>query len=669
MASIQHFLPKLEKSPDAIMEYWLTETEQQSKLLQAVLDPHNFKILYANDQFCYWSGIAEEGGDFRDQDFCLFDLFADFEIETQQALYRRHIFPLILRDIYGIEPPQWRLSDEPHVVTFYNEVTEEKHYIQFWLRSEHLRVERIDPELDEFGEIDWENQVSLPSQLLEERIQWSNYRVRGQLLWEGFEITRQETIRRLMDLLISCESMFEQDTFCAFGDQMRSLFHAETLAILSLQQGQVQFLICNRKQLDTHDFDSLDDFPGSHFLRAAEGNRVWNVPNLEQDHPTVLEEYLLDKGCGSLLLIPLRLPLSEMEEGKAGQLLGVVAMGSQRANNFEQIDACHAEELIPALRMALREATGEKLARVHPSVEWRFRQEAERRSLGMASEPIVFAQVYPLYGMSDIRGSSQERNRAIQEDLVAQFQSALELVESALEFKAIAFLEQLKLDLLAYLERLQGGIQVEDETTALQYLRQHIEVYFDYFRQCGEKTERQVREYLEACGNEHHCIYTSRDRYDQQINQLNHHLRETWDKWQSRMQDIFPHYCDLQVSDGIDHMVYVGSSIHEGFSPFHLHSLRYEQLRALCDCDSQKSIVLNKSAGNIWGKWRNCPPTVMSGYNIPYFVPMKPTTSPNCGNFFILPNVWEWNISGFVSCKIRSDKKSNPCYYLPSKSF
>jgi nicotinamide mononucleotide adenylyltransferase len=34
----------------------------------------------------------------------------------------------------------------------------------------------------------------------------------------------------------------------------------------------------------------------------------------------------------------------------------------------------------------------------------------------------------------------------------------------------------------------------------------------------------------------------------------------------------------------MDHMIYVGKSIDPKFSQFHLHSLRYEQLRAICDC-------------------------------------------------------------------------------------
>ena len=43
-------------------------------------------------------------------------------------------------------------------------------------------------------------------------------------------------------------------------------------------------------------------------------------------------------------------------------------------------------------------------------------------------EPILFPDVYPLYGVSDIRDSSDYRNRALQSDLVEQFKMVQEII-------------------------------------------------------------------------------------------------------------------------------------------------------------------------------------------------------------------------------------------------
>jgi ferredoxin len=87
-----------------------------------------------------------------------------------------------------------------------------------------------------------------------------------------------------------------------------------------------------------------------------------------------------------------------------------------------------------------------------------------------------------------------------------------------------------------------------------------------------------------ACQNDQQCVYWARARYDQMIHQINRQLRQTWDKWQHQMQQVTSHYCDVEATDGIDHMIYTGHSIDPQFTQFHLRSLRYEQLRAMCDC-------------------------------------------------------------------------------------
>ncbi|HAG85749.1 MAG TPA: histidine kinase, partial [Cyanobacteria bacterium UBA12227] len=137
---------------------------------------------------------------------------------------------------------------------------------------------------------------------------------------------------------------------------------------------------------------------------------------------------------------------------------------------------------------------------------------AERRSWGLPPEPIIFTNVHPMYGISDIRGSSDERNRSIQADLLAQFNLAVGVVDAVYQNQELPFLEQLRLDLLAYMERLNKGVMVDAEVTAVQYLRTNLEIYFDYFRQCSEEAEKAVNTYKQACTNDHQCVYVARDR-------------------------------------------------------------------------------------------------------------------------------------------------------------
>ena len=58
-------------------------------------------------------------------------------------------------------------------------------------------------------------------------------------------------------------------------------------------------------------------------------------------------------------------------------------------------------------------------------------------------EPIVFDQIYPLYGVSDIRGSSTHRNAAIQADLVAHLELARDILQLGYAYSPLPLLTAL----------------------------------------------------------------------------------------------------------------------------------------------------------------------------------------------------------------------------------
>ncbi len=565
---------------------WLNRLQQHSKLLMALVEPNHFTLQYANESFCRITGITALNFNVQNQGIHLWELFLDVDKTLQEKLYRRHLLTVVLRDLYHIEQTCWRVLDEPMMACLKSSSNAEPRCIQFWLRSEHLKVERIDPQIDEFADLGLSElpvEQIIPQESWEERLQLDNYRVKGQLLWEGLDVTHQEIIRRLINLLIERDSVLRPDKFQVFNQQMRSLFRAENILLLRVKRQEVKLFTNEDDRVMQTKVYPLESLQNSHFIRAAQANSVYRVPNLCSDCQTEFEQNLVNDGVRSLLLIPLLVSTSEAEESPK-QLMGMVGLTSTHPNNFDQLDISHAEALIPALASALRQAAQGQFNHIHPSVEWRFLEEAERRSWGLPPEPIIFTNVHPMYGISDIRGSSDERNRSIQADLLAQFNLAVGVVDAVYQNQELPFLEQLRLDLLAYMERLNKGVMVDAEVTAVQYLRTNLEIYFDYFRQCSEEAEKAVNTYKQACTNDHQCVYVARDRYDKMIHEINNRLRETWERWQVRMQQIIPHYCDLDLTDGMDHMIYVGASINPQFTLFHLHCLRYEQLRAICDC-------------------------------------------------------------------------------------
>lgn len=593
---------------------WLSYFQQSSRLLLAVIEPITLTLQYANDYFCQMVAVDSTGST-GNLGHVLEQRLSEADNTAIQRLYRRHLLHRVLQRLYQIKPQGWRLLDEPVMIALQSPLYPEPRYIEFWLRSDQLTLTRLDSQLDEFADLGLapmtvqalEVMLTDPAQFdaLTQRLQLDNYEIEGWLLLEGLDITEREIVRRITQLLIDRDSILRPQKFSELNHQMRSLFRAQNTLLLSIEGEQIRLLMGSLSDEPHTTLYPLQSLQQSHFMHAIRTNQVLVVPDLAQDPRTDGGRQLLAMGVRSLLLIPLMLPIGVGDTGQAHeatesdpasiptpvtlQAVGVVALLNDRPHSFDAIDCRYAEQLIPAFARALTAAQRQLvqqrfMTNIHPAVEWRFLQEAERRGLGLPSESIVFTSVYPLYGISDIRGSSDERNRAIQADLLEQFHLGLAVVDAACNARDTILGKQLRLDLLEHIRQMQECVTVDAEVSRLRYLRDHVEIYFDYFAQCGEAAIAAVTAYRAACANEHECVYSARAYYDNLIRQINALLRETWERWQGTMQRTTPHYCDIEATDGIDHMLYAGASIDPKFGSFQLRSLRYEQLCAVCDC-------------------------------------------------------------------------------------
>ena len=122
-------------------------------------------------------------------------------------------------------------------------------------------------------------------------------------------------------------------------------------------------------------------------------------------------------------------PLIDGEE-----TIGMLELATPTPGMLNPISAHKVENVLPLFAAAVkrvkeematevRAIIQEECTAIHPSVQWRFFQAGmnllnrRRADAKAAMEEIVFKDVYPMYGMSDVRNSSLERNTAIQNDL------------------------------------------------------------------------------------------------------------------------------------------------------------------------------------------------------------------------------------------------------------
>jgi hypothetical protein len=95
-------------------------------------------------------------------------------------------------------------------------------------------------------------------------------------------------------------------------------------------------------------------------------------------------------------------------------------------------------------------------------------------------EPIAFRDVFPLYAISDIRGSSTYRSAAIQADLLAQLDLARQVLATARAARPLPILDQLAHRIDAHVADLEVNLKSGDELAVIEFLRADIEALFGH---------------------------------------------------------------------------------------------------------------------------------------------------------------------------------------------
>ena len=286
------------------------------------------------------------------------------------------------------------------------------------------------------------------------------------------------------------------------------------------------------------------------------------------------------------------------------KIIGVFELGAAESNQLNSVVASHVEPIIPLITTALKRTLDEietalevivqeQFTSIHPSVSWRFFDAAEnllkQKQGGTKAtiEEIIFPEVYPLYGQSDIKGSSTERNNAIQADMIEQLNLAKDILELAITKYHLPIYNQLRFKLVTCIRQMKKGLGAGDEIEVLEFLKRDIYPVFGYFRTLGTEMDEAVEEYKLALNEALGVIYNKRKDYEQSVRLINNGIAEHLRKAQVAAQDMFPHYFEKYKTDGVEHNIYIGASIvnNNKFNELHLQNLRLWQLMTICETE------------------------------------------------------------------------------------
>lgn len=326
---------------------------------------------------------------------------------------------------------------------------------------------------------------------------------------------------------------------------------------------------------------------------------VSNLDEYAAKYPdNVIADNLRSKNVQSLILAPII---------KDGTLLGILELVSPRINELNSVNANKLDIVMPFLVDTIDRKITEFQNRIeaviqnnyttmHPSVNWKFRREAKNyihdSNLGLAYtlKEIKFKNVYPLYGEVDISNSSVTRNLSVKNDLKNQVSHLILLLKQLHQDKLITVAEQNLVDLQAFINELTTGVKADTEQNIQHYLEFYIYPLLKQASDIKGSVVVEIDNYFEQVDPITGDFYSNRRNYEKTLSLVNEKLVNILDERQAEIQQYFPHYYERFKTDGVEHNLYIGTSItpNQAFDIADFERLRLWQLLVTAEMEIEQ---------------------------------------------------------------------------------
>jgi hypothetical protein len=429
-------------------------------------------------------------------------------------------------------------------------------------------------------------------------------RFSGFTVVKAADVTDQEVLSSIKRDLIDKESIVSNARFEKLQAKLRTLLRRSNLHLsLVAFEGDRILMLNSGHQLQQAQgcifagsaHGRMGDFVGSVYERASlTGEPIFVEDVAALTTRSAKEEAILRKGMRSLVVAPLHYQQ---------QLIGMLSLTSPSPGDVNTLLAPRLQEVLPLFSVAVKRSVDELHSRIegfikeqftaiHPVVEWRFRKavlqgmegEAAREGKPAGMDPIVFRDVYPLYAVSDIRGSSTHRAWAIQADLLTQLGLARVVLRAAHDARPLPILDQLTHRIDGHMAEIEVTLRSGDELGVMSFLKADVEPLFDHLQTFGPAAREKIDAYRAAVDPGIGLVYARRKEFDESVTQINEAVSSYVDLEEQAAQGMFPHYFEKQMTDGVDYTIYIGGALQEdnGFDPLYLKNMRLWQLMVAC---------------------------------------------------------------------------------------
>ncbi|AEM70011.1 hypothetical protein Murru_0964 [Allomuricauda ruestringensis DSM 13258] len=467
-------------------------------------------------------------------------------------------------------------------------------------KAKEITQDDVDELLDSFYNLD----------LWKEKIPPNSFIAKGFVISNMFDVTAEHSVSEIKSTLIGRAQRGKETFMESFEDTFRSFFNLSDIKVgfSGYDSGANRFFKIYGKGMESYilngkDMEDCDcTFCNYTHEKLFKENKYFAISNVEkyfEESKGETQPYksLLEQGIKSAILAPIAVN---------GNLLGVLELVSGKVNELNSVNANKLDDVMPYIVAAVMRTIEEEenlidaviqheCTSVHPSVYWKFQEEAKRFMADelTGNEPvfkeIVFKDVYPLYGQIDIKDSSQERNLAIQRDLMIQLSEVNEILEVAFKKYKLPIYEELMFRVNNYLNEIKEALFTHTEQAVFDFVKEEVDPVFDHLQKEDAEIASLLEKYSEKIDKATESYYDHRRNYDNSVMEANMKLAALLDKRQEEAQEMFPHYFERYKTDGVEHNMYIGKSITKDkeFNELFLSNLRLWQLQVMCEMENK----------------------------------------------------------------------------------
>jgi hypothetical protein len=317
-----------------------------------------------------------------------------------------------------------------------------------------------------------------------------------------------------------------------------------------------------------------------------------------------LRSSLLGFGLKSVIVVPLLLD---------EEVVGLFQIVSEKENAFTSLDLLRFDELIPLMAMSVERVRDheenevtriikDKFTSLHAAVEWKFQEVAlthldskinqNEKTIG----EVVFDNVHPLYGSSDIRNSSIIRNSCIQMDLADQLDMILDVFKEVIKKHPYPIYKGLQFEVANYRNQVADRLLSDEEVIISEFIRAEIEPLFKHLHKDNPDLHTCIDTYFDALDDEHGIIYRKRKDFEETVELINGMAYGLIESEEEKTQKMFPYYFENYKTDGVEYNIYIGQSIAKEkiYNPIYLQNLRLWQLMLMCKVTRETHKILPK---------------------------------------------------------------------------